>query len=116
GAYPEAEQIARQLVAEDSTNVDFRGELAGLAVERGESALADSLDRWLAAQPVARVSWSASVYRARIAALRNRRDEAVMRVRDALDEGAWPAWFHEEPSLAPLQTRPDFAALLTPRN
>lgn len=116
GAYPEAEQIARQLVAEDSTNVDFRGELGGLAVERGESALADSLDRWLAAQPVARVSWSASVYRARIAALRNRRDEAVMRVRDALDEGAWPAWFHEEPSLASLQTRPDFAALLTPRN
>ena len=116
GAYPEAERIARQLVAEDSTNVDFRGELAGLAVERGESNLADSLDRWLAAQPVTRVSWSASVYRARIAALRNRRDDAVARVRDALDEGAWPRWFHEEPSLASLQARPDFAALLAPRN
>jgi hypothetical protein len=116
GAYPEAERIARQLVTEDSNNVDFRGELAGLAVERGEAALADSLDRWLAGQPVARVSWSASVYRARVAALRGRPDDAVARVRDALDEGAWPAWFHEEPALAPLQTRPDFAALLTPKN
>ena len=116
GAYPEAERIARQLVAEDSNNVDFRGELAGLAVERGEAALADSLDRWLAAQPVARVSWSASVYRARVAALRGRPDDAVARVRDALDEGAWPVWFHEEPALAPLQTRPDFASLLAPKN
>lgn len=116
GGYSDAERIARQLVADDSTNVDFRGELAGLAVERGEFELADSLDRWLAAQPVARVSWSASVYRARIAALQGRPDDAVARVRDALDEGAWPAWFHEEPSLASLQTRPDFAALLTPRN
>jgi hypothetical protein len=116
GAYPEAERIARQLVTEDSNNVDFRGELAGLAVERGEAALADSLDHWLAAQPVARVSWSASVYRARVAALRGRPDDAVARVRDALDEGAWPTWFHEEPALAPLQTRPDFAALLAPKN
>lgn len=116
GAYAEAERIARQLVAEDSANVDFRGELAGLAVERGEARLADSLDRWLAAQPVARVSWSASVYRARVAALRNRPDDAVARVREALDEGAWPTWFHEEAALAVLQTRSDFEALLAPKH
>jgi DNA-binding SARP family transcriptional activator/TolB-like protein len=116
GAYAAAEGIARQLVAEDSTNVDFRGELAGLAAERGETSLADSMDRWLAAQPVARVSWSASMYRARVAALQGRRDDAVARARDAIDEGAWPRWFHEEPALAPLQGRPDFAALLAPKN
>ena len=116
GAYPEAEFIARGLVAEDSTNVDFRGELAGLAVERGETALADSLDRWLAAQPVARVSWSASVYRARVAALRGRSDDAVARVRDAMEEGAWPRWFHEEPALTFLHARPDYAALMSPKN
>ena len=116
GAYPEAERIARGLVADDSTNVDFRGELAGLAVERGEMALADSLDRWLAAQPVARVSWSASVYRARVAALRGRSDDAVARARDAMDEGAWPRWFHEEPALVSLQERPDYAALMSPKN
>ena len=69
GEFAEAETLVRQLVAEDSTNVDFKGELAGLAAERGDTALADSLDRWLAAQPVVRVAWTASVYRARVAAL-----------------------------------------------
>ena len=74
GSYREADALATQLVAEDSANVDFRGELAGLAAERGDTALADSLDRWLAAQPRSRVGWSASVYRARVAALLGRRD------------------------------------------
>jgi DNA-binding SARP family transcriptional activator/TolB-like protein len=115
GEYAEAEAIARQLVAEDSTNVDFRGELAGLAAERGDNALADSLDRWLAAQPVTRVSWTASIYRARLAALQRRPDDAVARTRDAIDEGAWPRWFHEEPALASLKDRADFAALVAPK-
>jgi DNA-binding SARP family transcriptional activator/TolB-like protein/tetratricopeptide (TPR) repeat protein len=116
GAYPEAERLARQLVADDSTNVDCRGELAGLAAERGDTALADTLDRWLAAQPVARVSWTASVYRARVAALLGRRDEAVARTREALDEGAWPLWIHLDPALATLRARPDFVALTEPRD
>jgi DNA-binding SARP family transcriptional activator/TolB-like protein len=116
GKYLDAETIARQLVADDSANVDFRGELAGLAAEHADTALADSLDRWLAAQPVSRVSWSASIYRARLAALQRRPDDAVARTRDAFDEGIWPRWFHEEPALAPLERRPDFAALLAPKN
>ena len=66
----------------------------------GDTALADSLDRWLAAQPVARVSWTASIYRARVAALLGRRDDAVARTREAFDEGAWPRWLHQEPELA----------------
>jgi len=116
GEYSEAETIARQLVTEDSINVDFRGELAGLAAEQGESALAASLDRWLAAQPVSRVSWSASMYRARLAALEHRPDDALARARDAIDDGAWPRWFHEEPALASLERRADFSALLAPKN
>ena len=116
GEYSEAETIARQLVTEDSINVDFRGELAGLAAEQGESALAASLDRWLAAQPVSRVSWSASMYRARLAALEHRPNDALARARDAIDDGAWPRWFHEEPALASLERRADFSALLAPKN
>jgi DNA-binding SARP family transcriptional activator/TolB-like protein len=116
GAYADASRIARQLVDEDSTNVDFRGELAGLAAERGDTALADSLDRWLAAQSVARVSWTASVYRARVAVLLGRRDSAVARTREALDEGAWPGWFHQEPAIALLRDRADFRALMAPRD
>ncbi|HEX5387718.1 MAG TPA: BTAD domain-containing putative transcriptional regulator [Gemmatimonadales bacterium] len=116
GAYPEAEDIARGLVAEDSTNVDFRGELAGLAAQRGDTALADSLDRWLAAQPVSRVSWTASIYRARVAALLGRSDDAVARVRESFDEGLWPTWIHQEPALVPLRARRDFAALVAPKD
>ena len=116
GQYADAETIARRLVADDSTNVDFRGELAGLAAERGDTALADSLDRWLAAQPVARVSWSASVYRARVAALLGRSDAAMARLRDAFDEGVWPRWLHQEPALDKLRGRADFVALTAPRN
>ena len=115
GAYPDAEGISRQLVAEDSTNVDFRGELAGLAAERGDTALADSLDRWLAAQPVAHVGWSASVYRARVAALLGRADAAVARTREAFDEGVWPRWLHQEPALEMLRGRADFDALVAPK-
>jgi len=115
GAYADAEQMVRALAASDTTNVDFRGQLAGIAAERGDTALADSLDRWLAAQPVSRVSWSASVYRARVAALLGRNDDAVARVRDAMDEGAWPAWFHQEPAIMRLKSRSDLAGLLAPK-
>ncbi len=116
GAYPEATRMARQLVMEDSSNVDYRGELAGLAAETGDTALAESLDRWLAAQPVSRVSWTASLYRAHLAALLGRGDDAVARVRDAIDEGAWPLWIHFDPALASLRTRADFIALTTPHD
>ncbi len=116
GAYADAEQIVRGLAAEDSTNVDFRGQLAGLAAERGDTALAESLDRWLAAQPLARVSWTASVYRARIAAVLGRGDDAVARVRDALDEGAWPEWFHQEPAIMRLRSRANFVVLMAPKD
>jgi hypothetical protein len=116
GEYAQAERIVREMLAEDSTNVDLRGELAGLAAERGDIAQADSLDRWLSSQPVARVGWSASVYRARVAALLGRPANAVARTRDALDQGAWPLWIHMEPALAALRKRPDFVELTAPRN
>lgn len=116
GAYREAEHLAEQLIAEDSTNVDFQGELAGLAAEQGDTILAESLDRWLAAQPVARVSWTASIYRARVAATLGHKDEAMARIREALEEGAWPRWLDQEPALNPLRSRPDFMALTAPRN
>ena len=113
--FAEAEQVTRALVATDSTNVDFRGELAGLAAEQGKTALADSLDRWLAAQAPARVGWSATLYRARVAALAGRSDDAMARLREAFDLGIWPDWLHEEPAFVALRRRADFAALTAPR-
>lgn len=105
GNYREANDLAERLVAEDSANVDFRGELAGLAAELGDTALADSLDRWLAAQR-SRAGWTASVYRVRVAALLGRRESAAARTRDARDEGAWPLWIHIDSALPVLRRTP----------
>jgi DNA-binding SARP family transcriptional activator/TolB-like protein len=116
GAYAEAREMAEALVAGDSSNIDFRGQLGGLAAEQHDSVLADVTDRWLAAQPVARAGWSASVYRARIAALLGRANDAVARLREAFDAGMWPRWLDEEPALASLRGRSDFAGLIAPRD
>ena len=113
--FADAERVTRALVAADPANVDFRGELAGLAAEQGKSALADSLDRWLAAQSPSRVGWSASLYRARLAALAGRPDDAMARLREAFDLGIWPTWLHQEPAFAALRRRADFIALTAPR-
>jgi DNA-binding SARP family transcriptional activator len=116
GQLADADTVARHLLADDSANADVVGELASLAARRGDTARADSLDRWLAAQSVARVGWSADVYRAHLAALLGWRDDAVARVREALDHGAWPTWIHLDPALATLRSRADFVALTRPRS
>lgn len=115
GAFAQADSLARRLLTVDSANVDIRGELAVLAAERGDTARADSLDRWLAAQPVARVSWAASIYRADLAARLGALDDAVERLTEARDEGIWPMWVHIDAALMPLHARRDFGALTTPR-
>jgi DNA-binding SARP family transcriptional activator/TolB-like protein len=112
GAFAGAEQGARALVAEDSTNVDYRGMLGSIAAERGETALADSVDRWLARQSGDQVSWSASYYRARNAALLGRRDDAMARLREAADEGVWMTYIHFDPAFVPLHDMPEYRALI----
>ena len=116
GSRVEAEAIARQLLEDSTANVDVQAELASLAAERGDVARADSIDRWLAAQPVSRANWSALIYRARVAALLGRLDSAVALTREALDAGAWPGWIHREPAFVPLHRRPDFVALTAPKD
>ena len=111
GAYANAEQTARALVAEDSTNIDFRGMLGSIAAERGETALADSVDRWLARQSGDLVGWSASYYRARNAALLGRRDDAIARLHDAVDQGIWLTYVHIDPAFIPLYNVPEYVAL-----
>lgn len=113
--YAGADKLARVLLSEDPTNVDYIGEVGGLAVERGDTQLADSLDHVLAGRTDARTGWSGNVYRARIAALSGHDSVAVARVKDALDGGAWPMWIHLEPAFARLRSRPDFVSLTSPR-
>jgi DNA-binding SARP family transcriptional activator/TolB-like protein len=115
GRTADAMRVAERLVAEDSANVDYRGLMAGLAVESGDTALAGRLDMWLAALPPERALWGASFYRARAASLRGRAAEAVGLVRETLARGAWPYWIHADPALHRLAGRPDYLTLMAPR-
>jgi DNA-binding SARP family transcriptional activator/TolB-like protein len=115
GRVADALRVANQMVAEDSSNVDSRGFMAGLAAESGDTALATRLDAWLAALPPDRALWGASFYRARLASLRSRPDEALGLVRESLARGAWPYWLHADPALHRLAGRSDYVALTAPR-
>ena len=77
GSYPEAEHVAHTLADEDSTNIDYQGELAGLAAERGDTARTDSIDDWLSRQHGDAIAWTANFYRARDAALLGHAAQAI---------------------------------------
>jgi hypothetical protein len=116
GSFAEAERVTRGLFEEDSTNIDYRAMLAGLAAERGDSLRADSIDDWLARQHGDQVAWTASYYRARDAALLGKDGEAIALLRQAFDEGAWPYYLRNEPAFARLSTNPEFQSLIAPKD
>ena len=115
GAFDSAQAIMRGLVAEDSSNVAFRGIMAGLAAERGDTATAHRLDDWLAHRSSDEDSWGPTYYRARVATLLGRPADAVALVRTSLELGAWPMWIHIDPVLHRLAPRADYRALTFPR-
>ncbi len=115
GAFDSAQAIMRGLVADDSSNVAFRGIMAGLAVERGDTETAHRLDDWLAHRLSGEDSWGPTYYRARVATLLGRPTEAVALVRTSLELGAGPLWIHIDPVLHRLAPRADYRALTFPR-
>jgi hypothetical protein len=115
GAFDSAQTIMRSLVAEDSANVAFRGIMAGLAAERGDTATALRLDAWLSRRTSDVDYWGPTYYRARVATLLGRSDAAVALVRKSLELGAWPMWIHIDPILHRLTSRADYRALTLPR-
>ena len=115
GSYDDADRIARTLVREDTANIDYRGVLAGSLAAQGDTTDAESLDAWLTARPEVKGEWSAAFYRAHDAVLLHHPADAVARVREALDNGAWPMWIHIDPPLATLAPRRDMTQLTAPR-
>jgi hypothetical protein len=115
GQTSDASRVMQELLVADSSNIDYRGLLAGLAAANGDSALTDRLDTWLAAVPPERALWGVAFYRARVASLRGRPADAVGLVRETLARGAWPYWVHQDPALHRLAARPEYVALMTPR-
>ena len=115
GSFDSAQAIMSGLVAEDSSNVAFRGIMAGLAAERGDTATAHRLDDWLAHRVSDEDSWGPTYYRARVATLLGRPADAVALVRTSLELGAWPMWIHIDPVLHRLAPRADYRELTVPR-
>jgi DNA-binding SARP family transcriptional activator/TolB-like protein len=115
GAFDSAESIMRSLVNEDSANVAYRGILAGVAAERGDTATALRLDAWLSRRSADLDYWGPTYYRARIATLLGRPDAAVALVRTSMQLGAWPMWIHIDPVLHRLSSRADYRAVTFPR-
>ena len=115
GAFDSAESIMRSLVTEDSSNVAFRGIMAGLAAERGDTATALRLDEWLSRRSADLDYWGPTYYRARVATLLGRPDAAVALVRTSMELGAWPSWIHIDPILHRLASRSDYRGLTLPR-
>jgi DNA-binding SARP family transcriptional activator/TolB-like protein len=115
GAVDSAQTIVRGLVAHDSLNVTFRGVLAGLAAERGDTETARRLDLWLAGRSADSYGWGPSYYRARMATLLGRPDTAVAFIRTSMEAGAWPMWIHNDPVLHRLTSRADYRTLTFPQ-
>jgi DNA-binding SARP family transcriptional activator/TolB-like protein len=116
GADAEAERDLRLLAHEDTANVYYKGLIGSLAAERGDAALVDSIDGWLARQTGDRVNWTASYYRARNDALLGRHSDAVARLRDAIDRGAWPMYLHGDPALSRVRDSRASVAVAAPRD
>lgn len=114
-AFDSAAAVMRSLMEEDSSSVDFRGIMAGLAAERGDTATALRLDEWLARSPAASSTWGPTYYRARVATLLGRPEAAVALVRTSMKLGAWPFYIHIDPILHRLTSRADYRAVTFPR-
>jgi DNA-binding SARP family transcriptional activator/Flp pilus assembly protein TadD len=116
GRHDEAEAVFRELAAQDPENVSIQGALGLLAVERGDRVEAERIGRWLADRNDAQLRGNHTFFRACIAAEADRREEAVLLLRQAYAQGAtfWPRP-HFMPCLARLRGYEPFDALMKPK-
>jgi len=114
--HAESEEVFRELAAQDPTNVAVQGALGVLAVNRGDRAEAERIDRWLAGSTEPRLRGNHTFLRACIAAQAGRRQEAVLLLQQAFAQGQsfWPRP-HFMPCLQSLRGYGPFDALMTPK-
>jgi tetratricopeptide (TPR) repeat protein/TolB-like protein len=112
GRWEEARAGYEHLLAQDSASVKAHAALGALAVRRGDQVEAARMDTWLAQ----RQNPGASYARARLAALRGDRDEAVSLVRQALHRGLRGVMFlHLDPDFESLRDYPPYRELIRPK-
>jgi tetratricopeptide (TPR) repeat protein len=111
GRWDQARAGYLQVLAMDSTDVKAHAALGAIAVRTGNRGEADRMDGWLAA----RGGPFASYGRARMAALRGDRQQAVDLIRQAFEEQLGGRMFlHLDPEFKPLHDFPPYRELLGP--
>ena len=103
GRHEEARRIAEQLVAADSTSVEFRAQLGLAAARLGDVRTAEQVDAWLARAPSPQ-QFRNTHFRSRIAAALGKRREAIALLEQGLRETGYFG-------LVALREHPDYAAL-----
>jgi tetratricopeptide (TPR) repeat protein len=113
GRWDEARAGYQHLLAEDTTSLKAHAALGALALRRGDRSEADRMDAWLASRSKdARVNYS----RARLAALRGDREQAVGLLRQAFDWGLRERMFlHLDPDFESLRNYSPYQELMRPR-
>jgi serine/threonine protein kinase/TolB-like protein/tetratricopeptide (TPR) repeat protein len=125
GSWVEAEQVLRALAIDRPDDVFVQGRLGlfvqgrlgTLAARRGDQAEAERISAWLEALEQPYLLGEHTYWRARIAALLGRRDDAVALLRAAYYGEGRQFWMHmhTEPDLESLRDYPPFHELLRPK-
>ena len=117
GRYDQAARIGDALSAEDPGNPEYVGLRGVLAARIGAEQTADSCAARLATLPRRYSFGVPTVWEAKIAAVRGRRDSAVALLRKAFQEGReYDLWLHRDVELESLRGYPPFDALARPKD
>lgn len=113
----EARTIFQSLHNEDSTSVEYLGELGVLSARLGRTSEADSIARRLVGNRRPWIFGQARLWAARIAAVRGDREGAIALIRQGLREGYARLYqLHAEPHFESLRDFPAFREILEPRS
>ena len=115
--YADAVPLTDSLLGEAAPATDWVGLRGVLAARLGDSERAAEMAQRLAAEPRRYGFGVATLWRARIAAVRGLRDSAVALLGQAFEEGReYDLWIHRDLDLESLRGYPPFAALIKPRD
>jgi predicted Zn-dependent protease len=111
-----AEELFAALAANDTSSVDYQGNLGALAARRGDRLGAERILRKLATIERPYLFGEPTYRRACIAALAGDRERAVSLLRDALAQGlSYGTRLHVDQDLEPLRDYPPFQELIRPK-
>lgn len=116
GEYVEAERLSHEHLTEFPASFQAQALLGLVAARRGDTAQAMAVADGLAMLERPYLRGGNTWWRARIAAVLGRRDEAVRLLEQSYLEGMY-LWrpLHVEPDFDPLRTYPPFVAFVRPR-